>query len=336
FGRRLARDRALALLRELPVTAVVLDLLIAAELAALDRVVLHASALVELGDPWVQRRMDERVGELGHTTLLLVAARERSTVIAHAARLLRAARGPVERARALEALDAGLPRNLALVLLPALEDVAPAVRARGALVRADRPPDLDAAITAELAGDDPLTRGALLRALGDRRAHYRRAIADAAQVAATLIDPFALLRRITDDDEEDDVPAPVELMLLLAQVPLLRELTTAQIAALVERAEVVDLADGDVLYADGERVEALVVVAEGALASGDHRFAAGHALDELAPLAPRPTALRVVAVGPTRIARIPRLELDELVDDEPGLAAVLLRHLGERLRATAP
>lgn len=337
FGRRLARDRALALLRDLPVTAVVLDMLIAAELAALDRVVLHARALVELGDAWVLRRLDERVAELGHTTLLLVAARERSDEIAHAARLLRAARGRAERARALEALDAGLPRSLAVVLLPALDDVAPAQRAAGAVDRraspADRPPDLDAAITAELAGDDALTRAALVRALGDRRAHYRRAIADAAQVAAATIDPFALLRRIaTDDEEDDDVPAPVELMLLLAQVPLLRELTTAQLAALVERAEVVDLADGDVLYADGERVEALIVVTDGALAAGERRFTAGHALDELAPLAPRPTVERVVAVGPTRLARITRLELDELVDDEPGLAAVLLRALGERLR----
>ena len=316
-------------------TAVVLDLLVVAELAALDRVVLHASALVELGDTWVLRRMDERIAEHGHTTLLLVAARERSPVIANAARLLRAARNPGERARALEAVVAGLPRSLAMVLMPALDDLSPRARARGAIDRhASPPPDLDAAIIAELGGDDPLTRAALVRALGPRRAHYRRALTGAAQLAATTINPLALLRRITDDDdEEDDVPAPVELMLLLSQVPLLRELTTAQIAALVERTEVVDLGAGDVLYADGERIEALVVVTEGALACGERRVNPGHALDELAPLAPRATAERVIAVGPTRVARVSRLELDELVDDEPGLASVLLRALGERLRA---
>lgn len=336
FGRRLARDRALALLRALPVTAAVLDQLIARELAALDRLVLHAAALVELGDAWVLRRLDERVAEVGHTTLLLAAARERSATIAHAARLLRAARGPTERARALEALDAGLPRALAVVLLPALEDVAPAVRARGASARhPGARPGLDDAIRAELAGDDPLTRATLVRALGHRRAGYRSAIADAAQVAADELEPLELLRRINvTDDEEDDVPAPVELMLLLAQVPLLRELTTAQIAALVDRAEVVELADGDVLYADGERVEALIIVADGALAAGARRVTVGHVLDDLAPLAPRPTVERVVAVGPTRLARIPRLDLDDLIDDEPGLAAALLRQLGERLRAT--
>lgn len=332
FGRRLARDRAVALLRELPVTAAVLDELIARELAAVDRVALAAVALVELGDPWVQRRLTERLGERGHTTLLLAAARERSAVIAHAARLLRAARGPHERARALEALDAGLPRALAMALLPALEDVSPGARARAARTR-QAAPALDAAIRAELAGDDALTRSLLVRALGARRAHYRTAIADAASVAAAEADPLALLRRITtDDDEEDDVPAPVELMLLVAQVPLLRELTTPQLAALVERALVVELGDGEVVYADGERVEDLVIVAEGALLVGDRRIHPGAALDELAPLAPRPTAAPVVAAGATRLARLSRLAIDELVDDEPGLAAILLRALGERLR----
>ena len=335
FGRRAARDRALALLRELPVTTRTLDRLVDAELDALDRGALHAAALADLRDPWVTRRLGERLDEIGHTTLLLVAARERSTAIAAGARLLRHAHGKDERARALEALDAALPRALALRLLPALDAGELAARVRGAVVRSGGPPGRDAVIKAELTGGDPLLRPLLVRALGADRARYRTAIADAARAAAAEVSPLDLLRRITAPAEDgQDVPAAVEKMLLLAGLPLLAEATTPQIGALAERAEVLDLAADDILCADGERLDALVVVAEGALVMGDRRITAGQAVDELAPMAPRPVPAAVVADGAARLVRVARVDFEELVDDEPGLAAALLRLLGERLRAS--
>ena len=335
FGRRAARDRALALLRELPVTASILERLVAAELDALDAAALRGAALASLRDPWIARRLGERLDEIGHTSLLLIAAREKSAAIATGARLFRFARGKDERARALEALDAALPRAVAIRVLPALEagDLVSRARAAGERLRG-APPPKDAAVRAELAGGDPLLRGLLVRALGAERARYRSAIADAARAASAEVSPLDLLRRITEpDDDGGDVPAAVEKMVLLSGLPLLGELTTPQIAALAERAQVVDLAEDEVLHAEGERLDALVIVAAGELAVGDRTIAAGHAVDELAPMAPRPLAAAIVARAPTRVVRVARVDFEELVDDEPGLAAALLRHLGERLRA---
>ncbi len=334
FGRRAARDRALALLRELPVTTTILDRLVAAEFDALDAAALRGAALASLRDPWIARRLGERLDEIGHTSLLLIAARERSGAIASGARLFRHARGKDERARALEALDAALPRAVAVRLVPTLESGDLGSRARGARERLrTEPPRRDAAVRAELSGADPLLRHLLVRALGAERSRYRTAIADAARAAAAEVSPLDLLRRITEPDEDDgDVPAAVEKMVLLSGLPLLGELTTPQIAALAERAQAVDLAAGEVLHAEGERLDALIIVADGELAVGERRVGAGQAIDELAPMAPRPLAAAIVACAPTRVVRVARVDFEELVDDEPGLAAVLLRHLGERLR----
>ncbi|HUQ02477.1 MAG TPA: cyclic nucleotide-binding domain-containing protein [Kofleriaceae bacterium] len=332
FGRRAARDRALALLRELPVTTTILDRLVAAELDALDGAALRSAALSSLRDPWIVRRLGERLDEIGHTSLLLIAAREKSSAIATGARLFRLARGKDERARALEALDAALPRAVAIRILPTLETGDLPSRARGASARGDLPRK-EAAVRVELAGADPLLRGLLVRALGAERARYRSAIADAARAAAAEVSPLDLLRRITlPDDDAGDVPAAVEKMVLLSSLPLLGELTTPQIAALAERAQVVDLAEGETLHAEGERLDSLVIVADGELAVGDRTVATGQAVDELAPMAPRPLPASIVARAATRVVRVARVDFEELVDDEPGLAAALLRHLGERLR----
>lgn len=334
FGRRAARDRAVALLRELPVTTAILDRLVAAELDTLDAAALRGAALASLREPWVTRRLGERLDEIGHTSLLLIAARERSDEIAAGARLFRHARGRDERARALEALDASLPRAVAVRLLPALDTGDLASRARGALerLRGD-PPRRDAAVRAELGGADPLLRHLLVRALGAERARYRGALADAARAAAAEVRPLDLLRRITEPADDDrNVPVAVEKMVLLSSLPLLGELTTPQIAALAERAQAVDLAAGEVLHAEGERLDALVIVADGELRLGERAISAGHAVDELAPMAPRPLPDALVAATATRLVRVARVDFEELVDDEPGLAASLLRHLGERLR----
>ncbi|MCL4225684.1 MAG: cyclic nucleotide-binding domain-containing protein [Myxococcales bacterium] len=337
FGRRAARDRALALLRELPVTTPLLDRLVAAELDALDAAVLRAAALATLHDPWIRRRLGERLDEIGHTALLLIAARERSADIAAGARLFRHARGKDERGRALEALDAALPRAVAVRLLPPLDGGELVARTRAARERLRaEPPPREAAIRAELTGADPLLRHLLVRALGAERARYRAALADAARAAAAEVSPLDLLRRITEPDDDDgDVPAAVEKMVLLASLPLLAGVTTPQIAALAERAQVVDLAAGQVLQAEGELLDALVLVATGELEVGARTVSAGAAVDELAPMAPRPLPAPVVARLPTRVVRVARVDFEELVDDEPGLAALLLRALGERLRAPA-
>ena len=76
----------------------------------------------------------------------------------------------------------------------------------------------------------------------------------------------------------------------------------------------------------------MIIVADGELRVGARSIGAGHAIDELAPMAPRPLPAAIVARSATRLVRVARVDFEELVDDETGLAAALLRHLGERLR----
>ena len=331
LGRRGARDRAVALLGELAVRPRELDPLVAAELDALDRLAVHAGALASLGDRALDRRLDERLAEVGHTALSLVAAQDRSGAIARAARAARTAATVAERARAVEILDATLPRAIAARVVPLLEPGPLPARVTGAEARCGAV-DADVAIAAELTGSDRLTRDLLIRALpGPRRAQFRGALHAAAHAAAAAIAPLDLLRRVTDLADDDDVPPTVDVLLVLAEVPALAGLTTPQLAAIAERGEVFAVDDGDVIVTDGERLDALVVVLDGAVTVGDRKLGRGAALDELAAVAPRPSP-RVAAVGPTRLFRLRRLELDELIDDEPGLGSALVRYLATALR----
>ncbi|MEO8553336.1 MAG: hypothetical protein ABI678_25360, partial [Kofleriaceae bacterium] len=135
WGRRRARDRAAALLADLPVTALALDRLVDAELDALEQIAAALAVLGEPGDALVAHRLDERLREIAHTVLLLVAARRRSQPIAKAAVAWRHARGAYERARTLAVIDAALPRALVHRLVEAVDDLTPADRA-AALARA--------------------------------------------------------------------------------------------------------------------------------------------------------------------------------------------------------
>ncbi len=330
LGRRGARDRAVALLGELAVDARELDRVVTAELDALDRLAVDAGALAALGDPHVDRRLDERTSEVAHTALLLVAVQARSSAIARAARAVRSASGLGERARAVEILDATLPRAVAARVVPLLDPGALAARVHGARGRRGAVA-LDDAITAELTGGDRLTRDLLLRALPPaRRREFKGALTSAAHAAAAAISPLDLLRRVTADVDDDDVPA-IDVLLVLAEVPALAGLTTPQLAAVADRGDVLTLAPGAAVASDGERLDALLVVLDGAVAAGDRRLTRGQAVDELAAIAPRPTP-RIAALEPTRLFRLRRLDLDELIDDEPGLGSALVRYLGEALR----
>jgi len=334
YGRRAARDRALALLGELPVTADALDRLAAAELEALDRTCLHLGALAGLGDGLVARRLDERAREVGHTVLLLVAARSRSRALSAAASHLRHAPDAAGRARALAALDAALPRALVARLVDAL-DAPPDERAAAAAARLGAAvPAVDDAVRAELAFGDRLSRALVLHALGAAgRAAHRAAIAAAARDAASALSPLDLLRRITSGPRgEDDVPTRVETLLVLGKVPILAELTTRQLADVAEAARWHGAAAGETVVAAGDVVEALVVVADGELTAGARRLGRGAAVDELALVAPSPAPDAVVAAVPTRYVRIERVDFDELIDDVPGLGAAVCRALGARLR----
>ena len=339
WGRRRARDRAAALLSELPVTAGALDRLIDAELDALDQTHAAIAALTQPGDELLARRLDERLREIAHTVLLLVAARRRSRAISAAAVAWRHARGGQERARTLAVIDASLPRALVGRLVEAVDELTPAERA-AALARAGvAVPVRDAVIRAELAGRDRLARGLVLHLLGAAgRSAHRDTIAHAAHVEALSTSPADLLRRVSaaiDEpvtEGEADMPSRVETLIALGRVPLLASLATRQLADVAERARWTHAREGSVVLATGELLEALLVVDEGELALGDRQFGKGEVVDELACVAPTTVAADLRAVRASRLIRLERVDFEELVDDVPGLAAAVCRALGERAR----
>ena len=339
WGRRRARDRAAALLAELPVTPAALDRLIDAELDALDQTNVALAILDQPGDELLARRLDERLREIAHTVLLLVAARRRSRAIARAAVAWRHARGAQERARTLAVIEAALPRTLVGRLVEAVDDLTPAERS-AQLARAEvAPPSRDAIIRAELAGRDRLARGLVLHLLGadDRNAH-RTTIADAARAEALAISPAELLRRVSEavaapaEEGESEMPSRVETLLALSRVPLLASLSTRQLADVAERARWVTVREGTIVLTAGDLLDALILVEDGELIASDHPIGKGEVVDELACFAPKSLDHDLRALRATRLVRLERVDLEELVDDVPGLAAAVCRGLGERAR----
>jgi hypothetical protein len=342
WGRRRARDRAAALLAELPVTPTALERLIDAELDALDQTHAAISILDQPGDALLARRLDERLREIAHTVLLLVAARRRSRAIAQAAVGWRHARGAQERARTLAVVEAALPRALVGRLVEAVDDLTPADRAAQLAQAGIEPPTRDAMIRTELAGRDRLARGLVLHLLGaaGRNAH-RESIASAARAEALAVSPADLLRRVSEavsepaDEGESDMPSRVETLLALSRIPLLASLSTRQLADVAERARWSTVREGSVIITAGDLLDALILVDDGELRIGARTIGKGDVVDELACFAPANLDEDLRAARPTRLVRLERVDIEELVDDVPGLAAAVCRGLGERARKAA-
>jgi hypothetical protein len=339
WGRRRARDRAAALLADLPVTAATLDRLVDAELDALEQTAGAIAILREPGDELVSRRLVERLHEIAHTVLLLVAAQRRSRAISSAAVAWRHARGAHERARTLAVIEAALPRALVKRLVEAVDDLTPADRAAALVRQGIELPGREAVVRTELAGRDRLARALVLHALGaaDRSAH-RDTIARAAHAEAAAASPAELLRRLTeavDDTVEEgtsDMPSRVETLIVLGRVPLLASLSTRQLADVAERARWITAREGSVLVTAGDPIDALIVLDDGELAIGARRITKGEVVDELACVAPLAAAADLTVVRAARAIRLERVDFEELVDDVPGLASAVCRALGERAR----
>lgn len=343
WGRRRARDRAAALLAELPVTAGALDRLIDAELDALDYTHTAIAVLDQPGDELLAHRLDERLREIAHTVLLLVAARRRSRAIAQAAIAWRHARGGQERARTLAVIEAALPRSLVGRLVEAVDELSPADRAAQLAQAGVALPSRDAVIRAELAGRDRLARGLVLHILGAAgRSAHRDTIASAARAEALATSPADLLRKVNEAlhegstdpaaEGETDMPSRVETLIALGRVPLLASLSTRQLADVAERARWSHPREGTIVVTAGDLIDALIVVDDGELSLGERVIGKGEVVDELACFAPTPIAADLRAVRATRLIRLERVDFEELVDDVPGLAAAVCRGLGERAR----
>jgi hypothetical protein len=255
--------------------------------------------------------------------LLLAEVSAGDRNVGAAARRFFAAPDGRTRARALEALDALLPRALALRIIPALED--PALGAP--------PPSFDDATRAELGGGEPLSRVLLVHAMGKGgRSTHKDAIRAAALAGSVEADPLRLLRRIQDmvaEEDRPDVPSSVETMITLREVPLLAELTPAQLAQLAEIATWHTYAAGEPISGDDgdDAGAALCVVVSGRVKAGDAEVGAGAAFGQRAFLGGDALMPHATAEEKTRLLRVGREEFERVVEDAPGIALAVCRVL---------
>ena len=349
FGRRRARGPALALLRDLRVAPGVLDQLIDHEVDGIGRSASRLVGLSELpGAAVLVRRVLERIDESAHTLFTLVEARTGMTAVGAAARRLLFARHRASRARALEALDAALPRRLA-ALIGALEPTSLERRARaGAAVIGTEPPGVDEAVRAELRGTDRLARQLTVYALGDRgRSERRVEIAEAARRALAEIDPAELWGRLRgsldggDGDNDLEMPRSVESVMVLSELSLFAGLSTRELAELAEVVVWETASPGDVLCKEGEVGEAMYFVLAGRVRverQGGEVVATlgpGEPFGEMALFDEDLRSASVIAETSARLGRIDRAAFEALVGEVPGIALGICRVLSRRVRDKA-
>lgn len=129
----------------------------------------------------------------------------------------------------------------------------------------------------------------------------------------------------------------VERVAALQRVDLFSEVPGRTLAAVARHAAEVLLEPGTTFIVQGSVEDHLFVVVEGRVRvhRGDRTLAElgpGSTVGELAALVPEPRNASVTAVERTRLLRLGKLVLDELIADRPALAGGIITALVQRLR----
>jgi hypothetical protein len=136
--------------------------------------------------------------------------------------------------------------------------------------------------------------------------------------------------------DASDTMELIEKVFLLQRVDLLRGARGAHLALLASIAEDVEVPAGDVLIPAGEPTAAMYIVTSGAVTLhgvGDHiQLGAEQAFGTWALIDEDPSPIEAVASEPTRLLRITRLDLHDLLADHSELALALLQGLARRMR----
>jgi hypothetical protein len=328
-GRRRVRLAAVEILADLRPSQAALDALLEQALAEIQRCAEHEHALRSLpASELVRRRLGERIDEGVEAALMTLEARNHKEGIGEVARRLARAASERSRARALEALDTLLPRKISKTILGALEGTLGASLA------------MDEAVVAELGGRDLLTRDLLVHALGSEgRATFRASIASAASIAAKAVDPMALVERLrgsNDDKLLAEVPSILETIVILSELPLFADLSTVQLEELATVVRWQSVAEGEVLMNQGEDAHCMYVVCSGSLdvlVDGVKRasLGSGEPVGELALFGEDRRTATVQASSECQLGVVTREDIENLVEEVPGIALRLCRAMSRRL-----
>lgn len=199
-------------------------------------------------------------------------------------------------------------------------DIAPAVAAEAAILRAPRPPgqaDLE-----ELLGE-PAVDAAVELDDGDDVVPQDISVEDLEEVG----------------DSGPRGPYSATARRALAATPLFSSLPAAALEQLIDRIHLVDLDPGQVLFRQGDPGVNLYVVVEGAVRVWSEgpprtelmRLGPGSFFGEIALVTDHPRSATVEVEGPTQLLSIDRDAVRALMHDQPDVLPVLLRFVRERL-----
>ncbi|HEY3360060.1 MAG TPA: cyclic nucleotide-binding domain-containing protein [Polyangia bacterium] len=146
-----------------------------------------------------------------------------------------------------------------------------------------------------------------------------------------------------------ELPAARPVIPDLPRIPLFSSLKPQELRSLVERVQVMEVSDGEIVFAAGEPGDALYVVVRGAVKvlSGDgpgalvvDRLGEGAFFGEVSLISGTPHTATVVAESDATLMRVSRRVITELLAESPEVLRVLLgffrSHLVNLLLASSP
>ena len=131
----------------------------------------------------------------------------------------------------------------------------------------------------------------------------------------------------------------IERVALLKSVPIFANTPGQVLASVAAILKEVVLEPGEPLLREGELGDCMYIIIEGRIrVHSDTRtiveLGPGRTVGELAVLDPEPRSASATAMEETRLFRIDKDVLDEVMDDRPEIAHAILRSLCRRIRET--
>lgn len=162
-------------------------------------------------------------------------------------------------------------------------------------------------------------------------------IADLVQDGDSWIARLARAAAAGDTDPETrETMELIEKVFLLQRVDLLSGARGSHLALLASIADEIEVPSGEVIIPAGEPTAAMYVVTRGAVTLhgvGEHiRLGPEQAFGTWALIDENPSPIEAVADEPSRLLRITRFDLDDLLSDHSELAVALLKGLARRMR----